>query len=116
MKDRVVRQVTALSAHGPQPLANTLSYAGDSGLLGPDSVSWKVIGDAAAFVGGIRALLVQAAHPEVVAWGGTALPVPQRPIGTTLSHIGLRHRDHLRRHARVSVLPEASGVEIGVLR
>jgi len=67
MKDRVVRQVTALSAHGPQPLANTLSYAGDSGLLGPDSVSWKVIGDAAAFVGGIRALLVQAAHPEVVA-------------------------------------------------
>jgi uncharacterized protein (DUF2236 family) len=67
MKDRVVREVTALFSHGPQPLANTLSYAGDSGLLGPDSVSWKVIGDAAAFVGGIRALLVQAAHPEVVA-------------------------------------------------
>ncbi len=67
MKDRVVRQVTALFAHGPQPLAQTLSYAGDPGLLGPDSVSWEVIGDAAAFVGGIRALLVQAAHPEVVA-------------------------------------------------
>jgi len=31
------------------------------------SVSWPVIGDAAAFVGGIRGLLVQAAHPEVVA-------------------------------------------------
>ncbi len=36
-------------------------------MLGPDSVSWRVIGDAAAFVGGIRALLVQTAHPEVVA-------------------------------------------------
>lgn len=40
---------------------------GDAGLLGPNSVSWRVIGDAAAFVGGIRALLVQTAHPEVVA-------------------------------------------------
>ncbi len=40
---------------------------GDPGLLGPDSVSWRVIGDAAAFVGGIRALVVQTAHPEVVA-------------------------------------------------
>ncbi len=34
---------------------------------GPESVSWPVIGDVAAFVGGIRALLIQAAHPEVVA-------------------------------------------------
>lgn len=67
MKDRVVGQVTALFAHGPQPLATTLAYPGDPGLLGPDSVSWEVIGDAAAFIGGIRALLVQAAHPEVVA-------------------------------------------------
>ena len=30
-------------------------------------MSWKVIGDVAAFLGGIRALLVQSAHPEVVA-------------------------------------------------
>ena len=44
-----------------------MDYLGDPGLLGPDSVSWKVIGDTSAFVGGIRALLVQTAHPEVVA-------------------------------------------------
>lgn len=67
VKDRVVASTTALFAHGPQPLEHTLDYAGDPGLLGPDSVSWRVIGDAAAFVGGIRALLVQTAHPEVVA-------------------------------------------------
>ena len=67
LKSRVVSSTTALFSHGPQPLADTLSYRGDPGLLGPDSVSWQVIGDVTAFVGGIRALLVQTAHPEVVA-------------------------------------------------
>ncbi|MDJ0768022.1 MAG: oxygenase MpaB family protein [Ilumatobacter sp.] len=67
LKDRVVAATTGLFSHGPQPLEDTLSYAPDPGLLGPDSVSWRVIGDATAFVGGIRALLVQTAHPEVVA-------------------------------------------------
>lgn len=67
LKDKVVESTVALFSHGPQPLEHTLDYVGDRGLLGPDSVSWRVIGDAAAFVGGIRALLVQTAHPEVVA-------------------------------------------------
>jgi uncharacterized protein (DUF2236 family) len=67
LKTRVVASTTALFSHGPQPLANTLSYRGDPGMLGPDSVSWEVIGDVTAFVGGIRALVVQTAHPEVVA-------------------------------------------------
>jgi len=67
LKDRVVDSASSLFSHGPQPLADTLSYPGDPGLLGPDSVSWPVIGDAAAFVGGIRALIVQTAHPEVSA-------------------------------------------------
>lgn len=67
LKARVVNSTTSLFSHGPQPLANTMSYRGDPGLLGPDSVSWEVIGDVTAFVGGIRALVVQTAHPEVVA-------------------------------------------------
>jgi uncharacterized protein (DUF2236 family) len=67
VKDTVVGATTALFSHGPRPLERTLDYRGDPGLLGPDSVSWRVIGDAAAFVGGIRALVVQTAHPEVVA-------------------------------------------------
>ncbi len=66
-RDRVVGSTTDLFAHAPYPLANTLSYEGDPGLCGPHSVTWSVIGDAAAFVGGVRALLIQAAHPEVVA-------------------------------------------------
>ena len=67
LKDRVVASTTGLFSHGPQPLEHTMDHEGDPGLLGPDSVSWRVIGDAAAFVGGIRALLVQTAHAEVVA-------------------------------------------------
>lgn len=53
--------------HAPYPLEHTLVYAGDPGLVGPDSISWRVIADPAAFVGGLRGLLIQAAHPEVVA-------------------------------------------------
>ncbi len=67
LQDKVVESIVALFSHGPQPLEHTLDHDGDPGLLGPDSVSWRVIGDAAAFVGGIRGLLMQTAHPEVVA-------------------------------------------------
>lgn len=67
VRDRVVASTTSLFSHGPAPLEHTLDHLGDPGLLGPDSVSWRVIGDTAAFVGGIRALVVQTAHAEVVA-------------------------------------------------
>lgn len=67
VRSQVTNSTTSLFSHAADPLADTESYPGDPGLLGPDSVSWPVIGDVAAFVAGIRALLVQAAHPEVVA-------------------------------------------------
>ena len=67
LRSRVLSGATSPFGHAPYPLAETLSYPGDPGLLGPDSVSWKVIGDVSAFAGGIRALLVQAAHAEVMA-------------------------------------------------
>ncbi len=67
IQDSVVRAVTSLFSKGPTPLEHTLEYEGDPGLMGPESVSWRVLGDAAVFVGGIRALVVQSAHPEVAA-------------------------------------------------
>lgn len=67
VRDPIVLAMNGLFSHGPTPLANTLDYPGDPGLLGPDSVSWRVLGDASVFAGGIRALVVQAAHAEVVA-------------------------------------------------
>lgn len=39
----------------------------DAGLFGPESVSWRVHADPAALVGGVRALLLQALHPEAMA-------------------------------------------------
>ncbi len=67
VKEPVVSALTGLFSHGPTPLENTLDHLGDPGLLGPDSVSWRVLGDASVFIGGIRALVVQSAHAEVVA-------------------------------------------------
>ena len=81
MRDRVVTSTTGLFAHAPYPLADTLSYNGDPGLFGPDSATWPIIGDAAAFVGGIRALLIQAAHPEVAAGVADHSRYRQDPLG-----------------------------------
>jgi uncharacterized protein (DUF2236 family) len=66
-RNRVIGSTTGLFAHAPYPLENTLDHRDDPGLFGPGSVTWPVLGDASAFIGGIRALLIQAAHPEVVA-------------------------------------------------
>jgi len=63
------------------PLENTLDYPGQEGFCGPKSVSWRVIGDVSAFVGGIRALIVQACHPEVVAGVVDHSKFRQDPLG-----------------------------------
>jgi uncharacterized protein (DUF2236 family) len=67
VRDRVAAQAGSLFSHGDYPLENTLAFRPDPGLFGPESMTWPVLGNAAVFVGGIRALLVQAAHPEVAA-------------------------------------------------
>ena len=38
---------------------------GDPGLFGPDSVTWRIHGDACMFVAGVRALLGEADKDEV---------------------------------------------------
>jgi len=64
---RIAEKASSLFAHADYPLAHSLDYPGDPGLFGPQSVTWSVVGDVSTFIGGIRALLIQAAHPEVVA-------------------------------------------------
>ena len=63
---RVAASATSLFRHVAYPLSNTLDYPGDPGVCGPGAASWPLIGDVTSFVGGIRALLIQSAHPEVV--------------------------------------------------
>jgi len=41
--------------------------AGDRGLIGPDSVAWRVHADIAGIIGGLRALLLQTMHPLAMA-------------------------------------------------
>ena len=91
IRDRAAAGTGSLFSHGAHPLARTLNYPGDPGLFGPGSMTWPVAGDTAVFVGGIRALLVQAAHPEVAAgvaqhsryrqdpWAGSPAQPPTSP-------------------------------------
>lgn len=81
VRDRVAATATSPFMHAPYPLADTLRYEGDPGLLGPESVSWSVLGDVSSFVGGIRGLLIQAAHPEVVAGVGDHSRYRTDPLG-----------------------------------
>jgi uncharacterized protein (DUF2236 family) len=67
LRQTVTRSTLSMFEHAPYPLENTLQHEGDPGLLGPEAVSWRLLADPAAFVGGVRGLLIQAAHPEVVA-------------------------------------------------
>lgn len=81
VRQSTTRATLEMFAHAPYPLDDTLEYVGDPGLLGPDSVSWRVLADVAAFAGGIRGLLIQAAHPEVVAGVGDHSRYRDDPFG-----------------------------------
>jgi uncharacterized protein (DUF2236 family) len=81
LRERIASSATSPFAHAAYPLQHSLDYRGDPGLLGPGSVSWLVLGDVATFVGGIRALLLQAAHPEVVAGVGDHSRYREDPLG-----------------------------------
>jgi uncharacterized protein (DUF2236 family) len=50
---------------GDQPI-NYLEPAGDPGIFGPDSVTWRVLSNpASVFIGGITAVLLELAEPRV---------------------------------------------------
>ncbi|HEU4319877.1 MAG TPA: oxygenase MpaB family protein [Acidimicrobiia bacterium] len=77
----MTRATLTMFEHAPYPLKNTLEYRGDPGVLGPDAVSWRLLADVAAFAGGLRGLLIQAAHPEVVAGVGDHSRYRDDPFG-----------------------------------
>jgi len=77
----VAQSIRQLFSHAPNPLERTLEHLGDPGLFGPGSLTWDVVGDASAFVGGLRALLLQTAHPEVVAGVAEHSGYREDPLG-----------------------------------
>jgi len=66
-------------------LAGAAAKPDSVGLFGPDSVSWRVLREASVVVGGLRAILMHAAHPLVVAGA---------------RHTGMYERDPWRRLER----------------
>lgn len=80
-RQRVTGAAVGLFSHAPDPLASTFDHPGDPGLFGPGSMTWRVMCDCSTFVGGVRALLVQAAHPEVAAGVGDHSSYRSDPLG-----------------------------------
>lgn len=63
---RTLVQRLLASAFGPPPF-DPDADPGDLGLTGPGSPSWRVIAEPAAIAGGVRGLILQAAHPLAMA-------------------------------------------------
>ena len=57
------REIVSGSKDGRPDWVNTIALGSGPGLFGPDSAVWQVHGCIATLVGGVRALLLQAAHP-----------------------------------------------------
>src|SRR5918998_2321521 len=52
----------------------------DQGLLGPDSVAWRVIGHPVSLIGGLRALIIQSLHPLAMAGVAQHSDYKRRPL------------------------------------
>lgn len=68
--ERIASAFRAAVSGDPQGLpawANEMAIGEDAGFYGPESDVWKVHGSLATLVGGVRALLMQAAYPAALA-------------------------------------------------
>src|SRR5205085_2851227 len=57
-----------------------MAAAEHDGLLGPDSVAWRVLDHPAALIGGLRALIVQSLHPLAMAGVAQHSDYRRRPL------------------------------------
>jgi uncharacterized protein (DUF2236 family) len=87
---RAVRGWLTGSSEPPVRLVPTAD--GDEGLFGPASVAWRVHADASMFIGGLRALLYQTAHPPTMAGVADHSDYKNDPLGRlqrTAGYIGI---------------------------
>ena len=61
------REIVSGAKDGKPDWAKLMAIGNDEGLFGPESAVWQVHGSVGTIVGGIRALLLQAAHPAPLA-------------------------------------------------
>lgn len=60
------RETVSGSPEGRPPWVKLIEEGNDLGLFGSDSAVWEVHGSVSTLIGGIRALLLQAAHPAAL--------------------------------------------------
>ena len=70
------------SKDGTPDWAKRMADGDDEGLFGPDSAVWEVHGSVSTLVGGIRALLLQAAHPAALTGPSIRDTKPIRSAGS----------------------------------
>lgn len=75
------RETVSGSKDGAPSWALAMADGDDEGLFGPDSAVWQVHGSVSTLVGGIRALLLQAAHPAALAGVAEHSRYESDPIG-----------------------------------
>src|SRR5215472_17377290 len=75
--------MAAVSAGSPAHPAGAAAPAGEEGLFGPGSVTWRVMAEPLMWVAGFRALYLQALHPRVMrgTWQNTAFAKPKQAWG-----------------------------------
>lgn len=75
------REVVSGSKDGKPEWVDSISLGNDEGLFGPRSAVWKIHGNVATIVGGIRALLLQATHPAPLNGVATHSRYESDPLG-----------------------------------
>ena len=75
------RETVSGSKDGLPEWAKQMAEGDDEGLFGPDSAVWEVHGALSTLVGGVRALLLQAAHPAALAGVAEHSRYETDPIG-----------------------------------
>lgn len=75
------RETVSGSKDGAPDWARQMADGHDEGLFGPDSAVWEVHGSLSTLVGGVRALLLQAAHPAALAGVAEHSRYESDPIG-----------------------------------
>lgn len=75
------REVVSGSKDGAPKWAYQMLEGDDEGLFGPESAVWEVHGCVSTIVGGVRALLLQAAHPAALAGVAEHSRYQEDPLG-----------------------------------
>jgi uncharacterized protein (DUF2236 family) len=80
VRRRLQRSLRVLVSGSPEPPVRS-APRDDDGLFGRESITWRVHADASMFIGGLRSLLIQTLHPQVMAGVADHSDYRRDPLG-----------------------------------